>query len=279
MVDHNCLVFAPHDSCPGYPMHSLNENGRDCVVPAKGMSRWLSCLLLAIGLLVTTASGLGGELDFAHGLYRQKRFELAAEEYANYLQTTKDGSLATEARFFLAESYVQLKREADALPLFMAVIEEAARSPGKVKEAEFTQSLFRAGQINFNRKQFDEASKNFKIFLERFPDHPLRGQAIYLLAESRLERSDAAGAAEALQLESSSKIEPSLLDYLLLSRAKLAEQQNKPDDALAAYHQVIEHLSGTPRDPRLGEAYYRLGLLTSNGRTMRVRPRRWPKDG
>ena len=266
MVHQNGPDSAPHDSLHGYPMHSRKRFWTILIPHDRALSVVRLPLLLTLCFITLffismATNAHAGDLDFAHGLYRQKRFDLAAEEYANYLQANKEGTAATEARFFLAESYVQLKREADALPFFVAVIEEGAQKPGKVTDPQLTQALFRAGQINFNRKQFDDAANYFKQFLERFPDHPLRGQAIYLLAESQLERGDPAGAAEALEKASTGKIEASLADYLLLTRAKLAEQQNRLEDAAAAYRQVIEHLAGTPQDPRLGEAYYRLGLL------------------
>lgn len=223
-----------------------------------GSLRSIACLICVTTL---TVGARGGELDFAHGLYRQKRFELAADEYASYLKSHPDGPAANEAKFFLAESYVQTKKEAEALPLFKMLIEQASKTPGAIPEPQWTQSLFRAGQISFNRKQFDAADKYFQTFLDRFPDHALRGQAIYLLAESRLERNDPAGAEQALSLTSNVKIEPSLADYILLTRGKLADQQNKTEEAERSYRQVIEHLTSSPNDPRVGEAYYRLGTL------------------
>lgn len=212
-------------------------------------------------VITLTVAARGGELDFAHGLYRQKRFELAAEEYASYLKNHPEGPAANEARFFLAESYVQTKKEAEALPLFETLVDQASKSPGSIPEPQWTQSLFRAGQISFNRKQFDNAAKYFQSFLDRFADHPLRGQAIYLLAESRLEVGDQAAAEKALSLASNAKIDSSLADYLLLTQGKLADQQNRADDAAKLYQQVIEHLASSPKDPRVGEAYYRLGTL------------------
>jgi len=212
-------------------------------------------------VITLTVAARAGELDFAHGLYRQKRFELAAEEYASYLKSHPDGPATNEAKFFLAESYVQIKKEAEALPLFEAIIDQAMKSPGSIAEPQWTQSLFRAGQISFNRKQFENAAKYFQIFLDRFPDHPLRGQAIYLLAESCLERNDPAAAEKGLALAANTKIDPSLADYLTLTQGKLADQQNKPEEAAQLYKQVIDHLAASPKDPRVGEAYYRLGTL------------------
>ncbi|MBX9653058.1 tetratricopeptide repeat protein [bacterium] len=218
----------------------------------------IACLICVTTL---TVGARGGELDFAHGLYRQKRFELAADEYASYLNSHPDGPAVNEAKFFLAESYVQAKKEAEALPLFEMLIEQASKMPGTIPEPQWTQSLFRAGQISFNRKQFDNADKYFQAFLDRFPDHPLRGQAIYLLAEARLERNDPAAAEQALSLAAHAKIEPSLADYILLTKGKLADQQNKAEEAAKLYRQVIEHLGSSTTDPRIGEAYYRLGTL------------------
>lgn len=213
--------------------------------------------------LLLAPVAFAGDLEFAHGLYRQKRFDLAADEYAEVLKAPPSESAALEATFFLAECQVQLGRTKEALALF----EQLAMSPPakeKLSAAQRAQLAFRVGQLSFDLRRYADAAEKLAAFLSENADHPLRAQANYLLAEARLETGDVDGASAALDACNIGDDDP-LAPRVRLARGKVAEQKSENDAAENVYRDLLARSANAPAsapaDPIAIEAALRLGTL------------------
>ena len=68
-------------------------------------------------------------LRFAHGLLRQGKFDLAAEEYERFLAVRPSGADRLDALFGLANARLDQGRYADSLRAFGDFLESAAGDP------------------------------------------------------------------------------------------------------------------------------------------------------
>lgn len=217
--------------------------------------------LLAASLLWIAATAFGaGDLEFAHGLYRQKRFQLAAEEYAAHLARSPDGPEALEARFFLAECYVQLGNPRDALESFQAVVAARDATPERLPSPRTAMALFRIGEIQFQRRDYAAALPSLQRVVEQFADSDVAGHAASLLAEAQVETGDLAGAAATLEAARSANPEPAVATHLKFIEAKLADRSGRIDEARKGYGSLAA-------DPNAGapglaaDALLALGIL------------------
>lgn len=257
-----------------------------------GRGNVIAAVIVALGLM---ACAQAGELDLAHGYYRAKQHESAAKQYADYLVKNPDGPEANEAKFFLGECYVQLRREADALPFFEAVVLAGDKDGKVLPPHRLAMAAFRIGEIHFHQREFPAAIQALARMVEDHPQSDLAGHALYLLAESQLETGQVDAAAAILGRARAVKFDEKLSVHLSLCEARLAERQGRIDDArrgftdlaagesanaidailalglleqkqsryaeaAAAYRSILERPNAAATHPaHVAEAYYRLG--------------------
>ncbi|MGO9916113.1 MAG: tetratricopeptide repeat protein, partial [Isosphaeraceae bacterium] len=68
-------------------------------------------------------------LSFAHGLFRQRRFDLAAEEYQRFLNSSPSDQDAADARFGLANAWLFQGRYKDARRAFREFLDKSSDHP------------------------------------------------------------------------------------------------------------------------------------------------------
>jgi TolA-binding protein len=76
-------------------------------------------------------------LNFANGLYRDRRYDLAADEYRAFLKTAPPGLDADDARFGLGNALLFLGRYKEARPAFEAFLKDAPANHPNVGTATF----------------------------------------------------------------------------------------------------------------------------------------------
>ncbi len=120
-----------------------------CVIEAhlrvrhSAYDRWLVLLVM----LTSVALSRSGELDFANGLYRQEKFQLAAEEYEQYLTKNPAGPEEDQARFYLGESLLQLRRLKEASQSFQKVWEKSQSVGDSVRGTMPPNLFFVSGRL------------------------------------------------------------------------------------------------------------------------------------
>lgn len=239
----------------------------------------ISVMLACSGWAVGTASA--ADLEFAHGLYRQGRYQLAADEYESFLKANSTGSMAIEARFFLAESFLQLGQPKKAQALY-----EYVRDQGKAS------SLARAAGLRAARSAALSGDRTGAIaqtreWLRQSAGDPLAPEASLLLGELLLENARAissftlpsgwplvAGRKRSARGEgseanaSASEAEKVLRDGLKLAPASMKEafqyslalalsQTDQTDEAV----QLLKGLATTRSSPLAADSLAALGTL------------------
>ena len=233
--------------------------------------------LVNVALLVAaTDSVQAGDVNFANGLYRQGRYRLAAEEYLDVLKSNPAGPRADEARFFLAESYLQLDQRRQALPLFQQV----ARA-GNSQHPYYRMALFRSGQLLFDFAELEPAQPYLARFLGEFPGDELAAHAAYYLGESliSLGKLDEAGKALAQAAKGASKGE--LASNIQYSQAKLAERAGRLDQAQTIYRAIAQKADASLADDAqlaIGILQYQQNQFDQARTTFSDLPARFPKS-
>lgn len=214
-------------------------------------AKWLFVAMLA-PLGWPGLARASGELDFAHGLYRQGRYRLAAEEYARIAGAEPASLAALEARFFLAECKLQLRQEDEALALF----EELARWE-KPEPPHRRTALFRAGQLRHRRQDWAGAIEFLTTFVDAYPTDDLGGNAWCVLAESQLALGKLDEAEKSFERADDSKPAPALAATIAFGKARLAERMGKFDQAKERYRAIAANDQGEYAD----DARLELGVL------------------
>jgi TolA-binding protein len=203
-----------------------------------------------------------GELDFANGLYRQEKFQLAAEEYQQYLSQDPAGPEEDQARFYLGESLLQLQQLKEASQSFQKIWDKSQSAGASVPSDYAAQSLFRLGQIAGQLQDHASAIGHLKLFRTQYPDHPRRAQAEQLLSESAILAEDWALARSALDEAIRLSPEGAIRDRVDYLAARLLEKKGDLDQAAAGYDSLIDRWSSDPsKRVLLLDALYGRGLV------------------
>jgi cellulose synthase operon protein C len=120
----------------------------------------------------------------AAGHYKQKRWKFAAEEFQAFLDQNSQHASAAKARFYLAESLLQLRRFDEAAAAFRAFATQAPQDKLANK------ARFRAGEAKYLAGHFDEAQTELARFYEDLPDEPLNAYVLTYLGDIADRRSD-----------------------------------------------------------------------------------------
>lgn len=105
-------------------------------------------------------------LNFANGLFRDRRYDLAAQEYDDFLKTAKPGPDADDARFGLASARLFLGRYKEAKAAFEAFL--ASAPPDHPNAAA---ALFRVGETAYLLGDLPAAKASLEKYLADHPGH------------------------------------------------------------------------------------------------------------
>ena len=173
-------------------------------------------------------------LNFANGLFRQRRYDLAAKEYQRFLEIAKPGEETIEARFGLANArlfqgdYAKARIEFED---FLRAAPEHTNAPT---------ALYRIGETAYMLGDLAGARKAFETYTAENPNHKHVDTAWPYLGDVCLRIGDASKARDAY--ETSLKINPK---GKLASRARFGLGRalallGKLDEALAEFKTLAE---------------------------------------
>ncbi len=127
-------------------------------------------------------------LRFAHGLFRQRKFELAAIEYQKFLETRPESSDADEARFGLASAQLFLGRYKEARQAFQVFLNQAP------DHARARTARYRLGELSYLLGDLPAARTSLELFVGGTGKHTNLETAWGYLGDVRLGLDDLAGA-------------------------------------------------------------------------------------
>ena len=105
-------------------------------------------------------------LNFAHGLLRQRRFDLAAEEYQRFLDSGPAAQDAADARFGLANALLFQGRYKEARRAFQGFLDKAPNHP-RVRTA-----WYRLGELAYMLGDLPAARNAWKLSCRGLPNIP-----------------------------------------------------------------------------------------------------------
>ena len=132
-------------------------------------------------------------MNFANGLFRERRYDLAAKEYQRFLETAKPGAESIEARFGLANARLFQGDYAKARVEFEDFLRAAPDHPNAPT------ALYRIGETAYMLGDLAGARKAFESYTAENPNHKHVDTAWPYLGDVCLRIGDAAKAREAYE--------------------------------------------------------------------------------
>lgn len=218
--------------------------------------------LLGAVCLVGAFSALAADLEFAHGLYRQGRFALAADEYAAVLAEKKSGEDADIAAFYLAECDLQLGKDHEALTLYDRLV-------GRFKSGtpNYRVCLFRAGQIRASLGDAEGAIPKLERFLKEFGSDTWAAETQRLIGDMEQARGGLEAAKSAYAAALLATKDEAARRAINFGQARLLEREGKVDEADREY----ASLAANPKGDYAGDAALaRLTLAIDRGQLDRA---------
>ena len=133
-------------------------------------------------------------LNFANGLFRDRRYDLAAQEYEDFLKAARPGPDADDARFGLASARLFLGKYKDAKPAFEAFLQSAPKGHPNASAA-----LFRVGETAYLLGDLPAAKSALEKYLAENPGHRHEEAAWSHLGDVSLRLKDLPRAREAYE--------------------------------------------------------------------------------
>lgn len=183
---------------------------------------------------------------------------VAALFFLNFYYNNKSSRLFYEGYQYydIANPYIKLQMPQEercrkALDIFQVI---TSNYP-KTKKAPV--ALYSAGNCYFRLRNFDEAEKAYKLFIERYPREkeilPLVYQKLAYLYEAKGDREKALNAFSTV-----TTLGTGLKDLSYIEMGRIHEAEGKQEDAIKDYMMVVEKF---PASPWLQEAKKRLESL------------------
>jgi cellulose synthase operon protein C len=205
---------------------------------------------LFLGAPLARAAPADDQFAVAAGHYKQQRWKLAAEEFSAFLTKYADHKQATRARFYLAESLVQLRQYQPAAQQFHEFL-TAAPADKLARKA-----LFRAGESSYLASQWEPAEQDLKAFLAAHADDPLNAYVLPYLGDIAAKKRDYATAQHYFAQGLRQFPQGAMQDDCRFGLARALDERGDRDQARRLYLA----LSAKPSSGWADEAQYRLGV-------------------
>lgn len=198
------------------------------------------------------------DLKFASGLYAQRRYDLAAEEYERLLKSNPAEEVSADALFGLANCKLMLARYQEARDLFRSF---AKRHETDIRSPD---AIYRIGECSALLGETEPAREALADFAKRFPKHKFYDAALVNWGDVDFKRGDFKAAKahyeSALAISKSSRLVDRSRYGLGLAEIDLGEF-----DAAA---KTLETLAETGAPEWRDRAWYQIG----RGRLIGERP-------
>ena len=178
------------------------------------------------------------DYNFAVGLYKQNRRQLAAGRFREYLKKHPQHSKVAYARLYLGLTLINVDNHSDArkeLRLFVA------KFP---KNQNLAHAMYRVAECSYFLNDLKAAQTEFTAFLKKSPKDPLREWALPYLADTQLRLGDATAAVpnfkKSLELFPQSR----LSEDAKFGLARSYESLKKYNDAIGIYKDLAANDKG-----------------------------------
>ena len=209
-----------------------------------------AALSLAFGPMATLrADEADDQYQVAAAHYQNGRWSLAAAEFRAFLADHPHDQRAQLARFYLAESLVQLGDLAAAAELFAGLRQSTDADLAR-------KALFRAGEANYLSGRTDEAERDLRAFSERYREDKLNRYALAYRGEIAPVEDKAAEAARLFKTALDRFPDGPLAEDCRFGLARTCHKQDQFDEAR---RRLAELAAGD--GPRAAESHYLLATI------------------
>lgn len=191
-------------------------------------------------------------LNFANGLFRARRFDLAVREYQAFLATNPSPTYRAEALYGLANAHHFLQEYAEARAAFEQFLEVAPTDHPSVPTA-----LFRVGELAYVLGDLPAALQALESYTQGSDNHRYQELAWPYLGDVRFQRGDLPGARAAYEHALSRFPEGRLSDRARLYLGRVLVRQGESKLALMRFRELLDR----PEAPQRDEAFYQVGRL------------------
>ena len=168
-------------------------------------------------------------LNFANGLFRERRYELAAKEYERFLSETEPGQDADDARFGLANARLFQGQYAKARAEFETFVKQAPKHPSTGT------AYYRIGETAYMLRDLKAAREAFETFTTNYPKHKHLDTAWPYLGDVCLGLLDLDKARSAYEHSLEADPDGRLSDRARFGLGRALLLQGKPDEALGYF--------------------------------------------
>lgn len=215
-------------------------------------------LLLLFCPVVQTFAQAQADTDYnvAIGLYQQKRYDLAASSFEEYLKQWPSHSRVEPATLYLGQTYINLRNYEKARVVFRQFVVSFSESESR------PQALYRVAECSYFMNDYKEAEREFKLFREWRKEDPLFEWALPYYGDTLLQlqkyNESIAQFEEALKLYPKGRLKVDCLFGL----AKAYEATDKDAQAKTSLQDILK----SDAKARYPEAMLNLGLLEFRNR-------------
>lgn len=190
-----------------------------------------------------TGSSAEQDFAFASGLFRDKNYQLAFEEFTAITVRHPGSGLAVDAAYYAAECQYQQGYLTDADIAFRTFVEK--HPLGKLAD----DAIFRRGEIAFRRGDHAAALVQYDRILNDYPDANTAHEAAYWAGESALHLRDFDRARALYTRAYERHPEGRIRDYAAFSIAYVDEQEGRIPQARAGYISFLEQFPASALQP------------------------------
>lgn len=244
-------------------------------------------------------SPLADDAQYALGWiqFQKKEYLAAIKEFQLVIANYPESEIAPRAYYSIGDAYYNLQQYAAAEKSYREVIRRYPKSnylfdamtgiqycltaQGKPQEAlaiidSYVQEnpgsaiaeqlSLRKGDLLFGQKQYDAAAREYRSFLDRYPQTSQRATALYWLARSLSEFGKPLEAADVYEQAAGAKNAPGkIVSSSLLEAAEIFRGQKKYDQAFAVLTKAEKELAKTESEPEVallkGLVFYDNGAI------------------
>ena len=192
------------------------------------------------------------DLNLGVGLWRQKRWTLAADTFEHFLQDYPNHPRAALATLYLGLSYSSQQKYAPARERFQEFLRLAPNS------ANAGTARFRIGECSYYLNEFQAAAAQLEEYVRLHQDDKLIDWGKLQLGESYIELGEWKKSEEVLRSVAATSTTDEVRSSIQYALATSLEKQDRPDDAVAAYRQVAQ----LPDRGLAGRALARAGTIS-----------------